>query len=155
MNIKYSISELTNNKYELRYYLHTPDNRDMLYTSSCSFVGFKLSVLLQRAKGVIYSRVYSMYKQAGYDMPAVDIMWDESVSNLPSLFARQYHKGKLVYTPAYPAMTATPEQAEPAVFEVVMITQDGHSFPTVIKHDQPLLTWEDACKQLKEKVDSK
>ena len=98
-----------------------------------------------------------MYKSAKAIVPTMNIVWDESVANLPRVLERQYQKGKLVYTPSYsePVKARKEEELknEPAVYELVMISQDGHSFPTIIKHANTLLTWEDACKVLKEKVD--
>lgn len=151
MKVKFSVSAIGNGRFEARYILTPTGGKDTLFVSLIRYNGFKLADLLATARRAVYSRAYYMRVKHGVPMQKVDIAdieWDEAVAELPESFARQYKKGALVYTPAYGA-PAQEAPAEPALYELVMVSQGDASFPTIIKHDKPLLTLEEAFEAIK------
>lgn len=148
MKIRYSISHQYDDKFAIKYIITVPGKGDLSFISTISYSDFRLTTLVSKAKNVIYSRIFSLRKR-GYSLPpqtAIAIEWDGATADLPDSFKRQDFSRP--YTPAAPATPAVATSQEPALMEVVKV---GDVW-TIMVHEQPLLSWDEACKVLKEKI---
>lgn len=144
MKVTFSVSHQYDDKYAVKYIVTVPGKGNMSFVSIITYKDFRLSSLVSKAHNSVYARIYSLRKQ-GHNLPKeINIEWDEAVADLPDSLKRQYKAQGALFT------SATQESQEPALLEVVKINDVW----TIRVHETPLLTWAEACKLLKEKVDN-
>lgn len=144
MKVTFSISHQYDDKYAVKYIITVPGKGNMSFVSIIAYKEFRLSSLVSKAHNCVYARIYSLRRQ-GYSLPkTVSIEWDGAVADLPDSLKRQHKAQGALFT------STAQESQEPALLEVVKINDVW----TIRVHETPLLTWSEACKLLKEKVDN-
>lgn len=149
MKVTFSISHQFDDKYAVKYIIPAPGRSDMSFVSVITYSDFRLSTLVSKARQVVYARLYNL-RQQGITLPpstSITIEWDKAVADLPDSMKRQNASAYSLHVS--PAGTMPTAPAEPALLEVKRV----NGVWTIVVHDKPLLTWDEACKILKEKVD--
>ena len=149
MKVTFSISHQFDDKYAVKYIIPAPGRSDMSFVSVITYSDFRLSTLVSKARQAVYARLYGL-RQQGVTLPPsanVAIEWDQAVADLPDSMKRQNASAHSLHISPVGTIPATP--AEPALLEVKRV----NGVWTIVVHEKPLLTWEEACKLLKEKVD--
>lgn len=151
MKITFGISHCIGDAYNVEYTIPCPGNADIKAVSTIHFSKFKLNSLIYQAKNAIRSRMYVLAKR-GVAIPPLEnttMIWDANTENLPTVLQKQsissWHVNDEDKEPVEPVVTD-----EVPLLEIKKVS----GVWTIVKHEEPLLTWEDACKVLKEKVDS-
>lgn len=152
MKIQFKIKHSHENKFIVAYSVPRVGGGSMDFVSNFTFSGFSLADCLSQARKGIQTRLYGL-RQKGVPVPPahnIEYEWDRDLEYLPNTMKRQQEFQATMYSaPAeLRAVEATPK--EPALYEVLKV----HDVWTLQKHESPLLTWEQACELLKQKVEN-
>ena len=118
-------------------------------TSTCSCDKMRLQTVISKCRNTIYSRFYAAFKK-GIKVPhpsTVKFEWDNDTTNLSGFFKRVHEKETFTHE-----LTAEKTSVEKSEIPLLEVAKKGTVW-TVIKHKEPLMTWDEACKCLKQKVD--
>lgn len=145
MKITFSVSHQYENKYSVKYIIPMPGQPDALFTSTMTSNNWRLSTLISRAKQVVYSRLYGLRAQGKVPRASTDVIeWDKAVADLPESFKKQSMNALRRYVPA----PGTEQETEVRNMEVAQV---NGIWTILVK--EPLMTWAEACAELKKKVD--
>lgn len=150
---KYHIVQLDESYYKVSWEGRV-NGQKLTVVGRFTYEGMKLSVLLSQARNRIGAGVFAESKKKGFKpiFTSKNLEWDGDSSNLPNVFQRQavgdvapqMVAGSLNELTHVMAQKKDPER----VFEIKKV----NNVWTVVKHDTPLLTWEEAANLLKTKV---
>lgn len=147
MIVKYNIRQLTGDKFLVSW-----SQQDENFCSRLRFTDFRLVKLLAAAKQRISTGLNNRAKTDSRFRGAYahnKYVWDGDISALPSRFAKQLDD----LEPDAHLRPAQPVAAEPErLYYIELCVEGSFRGPVLKKADKPLLTWEEACEELKKKV---
>lgn len=152
---KYHISQLDDSFYKVSWEGRV-HGRMMKIVGRFSYEGISLNSLLAAARGRVSAGVYGECKKLNLPKPMFsckNLVWDENSEDIPAVFFKQAEGRKAGFKMVASSLNelthvmAKKEEPE-RLFEIKKV----NGVWTVVKHDTPLLTWEQAAKELKTKV---
>lgn len=156
MKLEYTVKHIYGNKFTVLYSIPLVGGKNMEMAGNFTFTGFSLEKCLAQARAVISSRLYALRK-AGMAIPPtanIQTVWNENASEMPEHMQKQQrYMASMFSAPAELRGVETPQEeqpTEPALYEIVQVK----GVWTLNKHERPLMTWEQACELLKQKVEN-
>lgn len=153
---KYHVSQLDDTFFKVAWEGRV-NGRIMKIVGRFSYDGISLGSLLAQARTRISAGVHNMNKKLGLPKASFsckDLKWDEDVTHLPDIYARQVKNKDIGYRMVAGSLNelthvmAQKKETPERLFEIKKINDVW----TVIKHETPLMTWDEATKELKSKV---
>lgn len=154
--IRYSIHHKYGNKYSVIYAIPTQDRSRLVnFSSNISVTSTALLKITRAATQAIYSAVFNAENNGCYLIKDRKYVWDGDTSDLPAEVASQASRKRMELSipTETTSQAATPQKSTTVDSKAVLEVKKVGGVWTIIKHDAPLLTWEEACEVLKQKVD--
>lgn len=156
MKLNFKIKHSHDNKFMVVYSVPRVGGTYMDFVSNYTFKGFSLAECLSQARNVITSRLYAL-RQHGVPVPPahnIEFVWDADTACLPCTMQKQSRFQSSLYSAPSSLRAEEPAvvevQADSALYEIIQVK----GVWTLNKHEFPLMTWEQACELLKQKVES-
>lgn len=148
MIVEFNIQHMNNDKYIIRW-----AQKGETFYCRLTFNDFRFEKLLSCAKQRISTTLTNRARENNAFIGvygSTKYVWDRDASNLPDNLRRQAEK--IDELPAHLRPLPAPVKEPERLFYIEMHVEGSFRGPVLKKADKPLMTWEEACAELKTKV---